>query len=277
MLSQYALLTIMSDNESSDEEWYARMEAEGAKNDDNIHAVSITNSQENEPAAAELSDDAYFTMIETHGSTLVDGSFRSESDIVWQSMLRSAVRGKVNETKIDELRELNQNDFSSVSMCQQWLFGFLPKSSKQFMDLDLFMNYLDDNHKLYTDDAAHPSIVVSIWTKYGGNRIEVSLFSPFSVQELRSVVPLLFNTLDKVRQISGLEDVMFCGLDVMLYESSIAINKNNLEEQWVENCGMLICESSHTQKKTFESSSCEDDKYFIDTLWCNLLYQFKYL
>lgn len=242
----------MSDNGSSDDEWYARMEAEAAKHDDNIHTLadSVAHDEVAQPDA--LSDDAYFTMIEDHGSSVVDGSFRSENDVIWQSMLRSVARSEVGTVKYAGLVELHRQDYSSIILCQQWLFGFLPRSSKQYMELDLFNTYPDENHMLFSDNVVHPSMVVSIWTKFPAHRIEVSLFSPFTAQELAGTFPALFDVLDKIHNMSGLNDVVYCGADQLLYESSIAHALPKCKEQWVENCCMLICERSSTHEDIAE-------------------------
>lgn len=255
----------MSDNESSDDEWYARMEAEGAKHDD--ACVVPEHTELPSVANVELSDDEYFTMIENAGSSIVEGSFRSEGDVVWQSMLRNAARGDEKAAKSSGLMQLQRSHFSSVTLCQQWLFGFLPKASKQFMELELFGSYLDENHLLFTDNAMHPSIVASVWTKYSAHRIEVSLYSPFTSHELGDTFPALFDTLEKVRRSSGLNDVAFCGLDQLLYENSIR-NQRNWDEQWVENCGMFICERSPTHLDSIERSWSDGGagRYFIDDL-----------
>lgn len=259
----------MSDSGSSDDEWYARMEAEAAKQDDNIHTLADPSANDKVGQADHMSDDEYFTMIENHGSSVVDGSFRSEGDVVWQSMLRSVARGEAGAIKYTAgLVELHRQNYSSITLCQQWLFGFLPRSSKQYMEIDLFNTYPDENHMLFTDDVVHPSMVVSIWTKYPARRIEVSLFSPFTAQELTGTFPALFDILDKIHDMSGLNDVIYCGTDQLLYESCIAHALPKCMEQWVENCGMFICERSSTPIDVIEKSfvGSGTGSYTIDDL-----------
>lgn len=227
----------------SEDEWYARMEAAAASRHDEEEQETISVAQNISCGlpAASVTEEEYFNRIQDYNCNVSNEAFASESDSIWHSLIKTVVKSSstVQPTK-GELIRVMPHDSASIILAQQWAFGYLPQSSKVYMELGLFDASTDELYHMYTDDFVHPTLVAMVAIKDAVKRIEVSLFSPYSTVE--TAFSGLFNTIEAVKEESGLTEVVFCGASSVHYEQALSKDKR-WREQWTEVCGMYVYES----------------------------------
>lgn len=229
------------DEADSEDEWYARMEAAANQSDDEVdapHPVQIESSSE--PVA--VSEEEYYNNIQEYNCNVVNETFSSEVDPIWHSLMKSAAKATAPEAPEGQLLLVKPTDFSSITLAHQWAFGYLPKSSKVYMELGLYSASTDETYFMYTDDLLHPTLVAMIALKHAIDRIEVSAFSPYTASE--TAFPALFSTIEAIRASCGLTQLMFCGVDTVHYEQCLSRNVH-WKETWMEIYGAHVFES-HT-------------------------------
>ena len=226
------------DEVDSEDEWYARMEAAAADRDE---ADYVDNTQVQPETSAlnsgTISDEAYYNGILDYNCNVVTGGFSSESDPIWYSMLKAAAKTSATIPPEGQLLYVQPTDAASVILAQQWAFGYLPKSSRIYMELGVYADADNDNCEMYTDDLVHPSLVVLVHFVHAVHRMEVSLFSPYSSSE--ADFASLFRTIERLRVSSGLDDVVFCGTDRVHYEQALSTHAR-WKQTWIEVCGMYV-------------------------------------
>lgn len=232
----------VADEVDSEDEWYARMEAAAAsRHDEEEEQEKVYVAQTTSSALPVLvTEEEYYNSIQDYNCSVSNEAFASESDTIWHSLMKSVVKSSTAAPPPKgQLIRVMPSDSASILLAQQWAFGYLPQSSKVYMELGLFGASADEFYHMYTDDLVHPTLVAMITIKDAVHRIEVSMFSPYTATE--TAFPALFQTIEAVKTQSGLSDVVFCGAGSAHYEQTLSKNIR-WREEWTEVCGMYVYE-----------------------------------
>lgn len=277
------------DNDSND--WYEQMANQAfSENDDGwdlkqeINVPQNTDDFENEAL--------YFDRMQETNAALSEELFKHENDFIWQSTLRSiyrpqfsgpcasaasAICSPLNTKDQCLLTEISLNgpvyNDSALLLLQQWLFSFLPKSSKVYHLLTSFLNRTNYwlpspalmQHYLFADNIIDPSFVAIIRWKVTSTEpfVEAMIFHSLSLSHLdnRKVVHSLLQELlgiiiEKYYR-SHLHTerryfLQFSGIDSEFFEQIIApatsykrhskgiSMKYKIEQDWTEFCDVYV-------------------------------------
>lgn len=171
-------------DDSDDDDYFNKLQefanSKSANEDDNaMDSVYVT-----EPIVFESDEEYYESM--SNASAMSAVCIIPENDMVWQHMARShflLANNNLNWHTINLIEDLNEHA-ASFLLIEQWLFSYLPYSSKVFVMLrnrKLHHLYLSSSY-LCVDDIHHPSLAM-IASKVQGNSsyISCTVFSTPSV------------------------------------------------------------------------------------------------
>lgn len=220
------------DERDDENAWYELMEAQASNNDFKLDEDQVEHSLPHITLQSATNDD-YFEKVHEYNCDHVQSGFASESDTVWQTLLRSVVNCK-SVAKVGGMYRLSRSDESAAGHLQRWVAGYLPKSCKILMEIDMFLCSCDDSKMLFTDDLFNPSLVC--FMKNAEIRLEVTIYSPHAHHE----IPLLsaLSCIECMQRETGLLDLVLAGLDGALYECGILkAAPPKWTPLWVEECG----------------------------------------
>jgi hypothetical protein len=254
----------MGDEEAEEEAWYNQMEL-SARNQsiDSFDELGEwqTRLQQLQLSAERVSggttdhdeDDRYFSDLVQHSKYYAHSIIASEDDSIWQHVIRdmvqSAAMTHVNKgmDNIDAaLLEVKIEESSTLLYLQNWLFGFLPVSSKIY---SLLSNIINDccqyKHHIMTDHYSDPSILL-VFHYSKVDTVELSIFSPSFIDE--HLFSTICNTLQCGR--NGISDICLSAIDSSLFEKYV-VGRKGWAVLWTEQCGMFV----HSEVAT---SACEE-------------------
>jgi len=229
-----------ADEVDSEDEWYARMEAAATGSDDGEDLPPPVQTAVDLAEPVNVSEEEYYNSIQDYNCNVVNEAFSSEVDPIWHSLMKTAAKASTSESPKGQLLHVKPSDFASITLAQQWAFGHMPKSSKMYMELGLYSSSTDEFYSMYTDDLLHPTLVAMIALKHAIDRIEVSVFSPYTTSE--TAYPALFNTIKAIQASSGLTLLMFCGVDPVHYEQCLSKDVHWMPT-WIEVYGAHVYEN----------------------------------
>jgi len=239
-------------SDGEDEAWYNRMEEEAMKTDTyEDMAQDLAASEGADHASGPVSEEAYFNSVQQFNTETNGDSFIGESDPLWYHMMKDAARSTMqaaaSTASTGMLVQLRREDVSSLILCRNWAFGFLPHSCKMYLELCHCSEGNFWDQRLFTDNIVHPSIVASFLVKEEEGRVEVSLYSPYKAHEV--AFPAFFKTLEYIRATAKVPQVMFAAISCDLYETAVRVNPR-WEQEWVNECGVFVNEDVFSTAQT---------------------------
>jgi hypothetical protein len=196
------LMELLVENEVSDgeDDWYNRMEEEAMKTDTyEVEPDVLVN--EVDRASGPVTEEAYFDSVQRFNETN-DSGFIGEKDPIWYHMMKDAAKSTMQAAatvSTGMLVQLRREDVSSLILCRNWVFGFLPHSCKMYLELCHCCEGEFNNQQLFTDNIVHPSIIASFVVREDKDRVEVSFYSPYKAHEV--AFPAFFKVRDTLYSI----------------------------------------------------------------------------
>jgi len=252
------------DEELEEEAWYNQME-QSARNQsidcfdelgDSLNwqtRLQISLEHESVASTDQVEEDRYFSDLAYHSKHQALSIIASEDDSIWQHVIRDLMQDSA--MNMDALLEVKIEDSSTLLSLQDWLFSFLPKSSKLYV---LLSNIINDScqykYRIMTNHLSDPSVLV-IFYHSKVDAVELSVFSPSFIDEQ------LFSTICHALQCyrNGahlIRDIYLSAIDSSLFEKHVADCKD-WAIQWTEQCGMFVL--NEVAKSAWEELPCGYD------------------
>lgn len=271
----------MGDDEAEEEAWYNQMELSAMNQSidciDELGDLQTRlqlqlSADRVSDATTDHEDDRYFSDLAYHSKYHAHSIIASEDDSIWQHIIRDMVQQSVAITHINKrmdnvnidaaLLEVKNEDSSTLLCLQNWLFSFLPVSSKVY---SLLSNIINDccqyKHHILTDHYSDPSVLL-VFHYSKVDVVELSIFSSSFIDD--HLFSTICNTLQCGR--NGINDICFSAIDSSLFEKHVVDHKG-WAVLWTEQCGMFV----HSEAAV---SACEELPYGYEL--CALKYA-KYI
>ena len=239
-----------SDDDDDDEDaWYNLMEQNAKNQTDCYDDLNSNNNKQSrfqkssEEENSSIEEDEYFSDIVNHINHNTDSIIASEEHSIWQQIIRdmtqdtAMARIKNNiDTDASMLLEVEIEDSSVLLSMQNWLFGFLPNSSKLYTLLSNIINDTCQHRQhIFTNHYSHPSILV-IFHHIRDSAIEMSVFSPTFVDA--NLFSKVCNTV-QCHQSHFISNICLSAIDSWLFENYVVDHKD-WDVDWTEHCGMFV-------------------------------------
>lgn len=216
------------DESDSDDSYFDRLESEAMKTQidyDDCQPTSFHNVIDDS-----IGDEEYFDMTINFASQST--MFAHESDSIWsivssrsfQSINRDT--GTVPKKTLMGMQCISINSESSMITLKQWLFNYLPSSSKLYCSVSSIMRFKDNNENvnIYINDLLNPNIIIVVERldaidESSPTRFDLEIFAVPSHSSSIEYSQLILNVLACIihpQLTSSL--VKFCGVDPILIE-----------------------------------------------------------
>lgn len=261
---------LIEDGGSDSDDYFDRMQDAAAVygSDAGAQGAAVAAAADVGGACAEeqeaVAEDDYFNSMLEYNSQITDASFLSSDAPVWHSLMRMVARhdhlsvsaaSKTRASAAEMLPIDPVNDASRWLLCEQWLFGFLPRSSKLFVQLSNMSRAAAADPREQTvvcvDDYLHPSLAALFKLKNG--QLEIVLFTPYAHSEVDWLV--FFRTLARLTREYQTATAMYCALEAQIFERVICAQPQ-WQQLWVEWCDILVLQDTFTAVSSLSSSSC---------------------
>lgn len=258
------------EEEDEDDSFWEQMANQPFQDDEdlNVKKNKASDKKKGSEDDDEEDDDAYFNRVQQANQEISDHLFKGDNDIVWSSLLRKhhqlqeqqepAIQRNYNrgitQPLIEislahtELEQHSSSSFSSLFLLQEWLFSFLPSSSKMYNHLNSFINRSNYwlNHPLgeekfpltsimrqsfFVDSLRHPSFILFLrWNMEGEKERNPTPVSNPSVLEAMAFTPLVMPSYahrDNLKMIHRLVNEFFLLLEKRVFQRPLRANERH--------------------------------------------------
>lgn len=242
----------MGDEEAEEEAWYNQMELSAQNQSTDCFdelgdwrlqlQLSVSAERASDASTDDDEEERYFSDLVYHSKHHAHSIIASEDDSIWKHVIRDTVQdaamtqankrmGNIDAT----LLEVKIEDSSTLLSLHNWLFSFLPASSKVY---SLLRNIINDccqhKHHIMTDHYSDPSVLL-VFHHSKINAVELSIFCPSFIDD--HLFSTICNTLQCGR--SGISDICLSAIDSSLFERHV-VDRKGWAVLWTEQCGMFV-------------------------------------
>lgn len=246
----------IEDNNSIDEdEWYNKMEQASFLMDDDVYKDKELNLNENNILNIHNTlEEDYFNNLVQYNVNNDSSIIMSEQHPIWNNILTSIATSSTTTYNTNGISlpmiSISNTDYSSLVLIKNWLFNYLPRTSKLYVQVsNMLLDTKNDlNQYLYIDDLLHISLTIIFKIKREDNIIEVCFFTPYIAANEHILL-----TIDSMIQLFTINyhhyHIVLSSIETNFYESNI-MKCTHWDISWIEYCGLFVLEEHNNPNLT---------------------------
>jgi hypothetical protein len=175
---------MVDDDEQAENDWYERMYAQ-CPSQALPESLALSKVDFIQEELFDINEDSYFENMSTQNATSV---FLSENNSVWHKITSSLVESASICKNDAYLTQISNFDHAALFACREFLFMFLPMSSKLYVEIchicreqtkdrKAFKKLLYDEEFVYVDNVSKPSLVLLLRVETSMKKLQINIFS----------------------------------------------------------------------------------------------------